>query len=56
MNGINEGFDIGFRGPRENTYTGNLKSAFEHPDVIADYVKKETQEGRIGGALYSATL
>ena len=49
MKGINEGFDIGFRGPRENTYTGNLKSAFEHPDVIADYVKKETQEGRIGG-------
>ena len=49
VEGIREGFDIGFRGPQEDTYSVNLKSAFEHPEVITEYVRKETQAGRIVG-------
>ena len=49
VEGIREGFDIGFRGPQEDTYSVNLKSAFEHPEVITEYVRKETQVGRICG-------
>ena len=47
--GITEGFDIGFIGPPEETRSGNLKSALEHPEVIDSYLEEEIQAGRIEG-------
>ena len=51
--GIREGFDIGYTGPELERASCNLKSARDHHEVVATYLAKECQLGRVGGAFTS---
>ena len=48
--GLKNGFDVGFRGlVLSNPSVKNLKSAYEHPEVVTHNLKKELAEGRVLG-------
>ena len=51
IKGISEGFRIGYIGHEINCQSArtNLQSAYEHPDVVREYLKKEVREGRVAG-------
>ena len=49
-NGIHFGFRIGFnRSSQLKSATTNMQSAFEHPEVISQYLQKERSLGRLLG-------
>ncbi len=43
------GFNIGYTGPRSACYSPNLRSAYDHPDVVDRLLAKETQLGHVAG-------
>ena len=49
LTGLQEGFRIGYEGPRSFRDCTNLKSCREHPRVILDKTAKEQALGRIQG-------
>ena len=53
VSGIREGFRIGFdycRYQRLKSKARNLGSAYEHPNIVGDYLSDELREGRIAGS------
>ena len=49
IQGFQQGFPIGFEGPRAPCFSKNLKSAAEHPDVVSTNLVKEVKLGRTAG-------
>ena len=49
LNGLREGFRIGYEGPRDFKDCTNLKSCREHPQIISDKIATEVALGRIQG-------
>ena len=49
IQGFQEGFRIGFEGPRAPRFSKNLKSAAEHPDLVSKNLQKEVTLGRTAG-------
>ena len=48
FDGINEGFRIGFNGACSlEPATRNLPLAYEHPEVVSEYLDKELRGGRL---------
>ena len=47
--GIREGFDVGFTGPQQCTFSDNLKSSINHPQVVEKYLEEELKASRISG-------
>ena len=46
IQGFQQGFPIGFEGPRAPRFSKNLKSAAEHPDVVSTNLLTEVKLGR----------
>ena len=49
LHGIQYGVQLGYKGPRRQRVSRNLKSALEHPTVINDELTKEMKSQRIAG-------
>ena len=51
--GLREGFRIGFsyKKSKVKKASQNMQSAYEHPEVVSDYLQKECKEGRVVGPL-----
>ena len=49
LHGIQYGVQLGYKGPRRQRVSRNLKSALEHPTVINDELMKEMKSQRIAG-------
>ena len=51
LEGISKGFRIGFVAPPSslNSARSNLHSAFEHPDVVTEYLSSEVSLGQVVG-------
>lgn len=51
LNGISEGFRIGFAKPAPtlNSTRSNLNSALEHPNIVTEYLHTEMSFGRVAG-------
>ena len=49
LEGFTFGFNIGFQGIPHNKIVKNLKSVFEHPDLVQQKVNEEVLLGRIKG-------
>ena len=47
--GFTHGFRLGYEGTGQGTASQNLKSAYEHPEVISGKLGKEYDKGRIAG-------
>ena len=49
INGLRFGFKIGYHGPRTTLTSANLRSAFESPTVVAEYLATECARGHTAG-------
>ena len=49
LQGLQYGVQLGYKGPRRQRVSRNLKSALEHPTVISDELTKEMNSQRIAG-------
>ena len=51
MSGLKEGFRIGFKGDgyRCHSAKANMKSAWEQPQVVSEYLMEECAAGRVLG-------
>ncbi len=47
--GLKQGFHLHFQGPQTPTFSKNLQSAFQYPDIVDRKLSKEISEGRIRG-------
>lgn len=56
LHGIQYGVQLGYKGPRRQRVSRNLKSALEHPTVINDELTKEMKSQRIAGPFDSPPL
>lgn len=58
VDGLREGFRIGFNydsnGPKSSTR--NMRSAYEHPEVVWEYLSQEIRQGRILGPFPSPPI
>lgn len=45
-NGFLKGFRINFEGPQQFRVSRNLKSAFQHPDILQEKLNKEIMAGK----------
>ena len=53
INGFTNGFSLGYEGERVPMSARNLKSAFDHPQVVESKIGKEVELGRIVGPFSS---
>ena len=51
VQGYQRDFTVGVVATPLGKCVHNLKSTYEHPQVVHDYIEKELQAGRIGGRL-----
>ena len=56
IHSLTHGFDIGYEGPRDTLIARNLRSAFEHPEVVDEALKSEVAENRMTGPYSSLPL
>ncbi|CAC5365499.1 unnamed protein product [Mytilus coruscus] len=49
VSGFEEGFRLGYEGPREQRMSNNLQSAYQLPDVVDKKLSKEVSLGIIAG-------
>ena len=49
ISSIQEGFDIGYRGPHFSMLSKNIKSAFQYPTPICTNIVAELKEKRVAG-------
>ena len=49
VHSLTEGFSIGYHGPHTRLTAPNLASAFQHPQVVDEALKKEVAENRMAG-------
>lgn len=49
IDGIKNGFKLGYTGERHFTFSPNLKSCTDFPDIVANKIQKELQAKRIRG-------
>ena len=53
INGFTHGFPLGYEGERVPMSAKNLKSAFDHPQIVKTKIEKEVELGRIVGPFSS---
>ena len=51
--GLTNGFSLGYFGPQEARFTKNAQTAFQHPDIVAKYIKKEIESKHTSGPFSS---
>ena len=56
IHSLTHGFDIGYEGPCDTLIARNLRSAFEHPEVVDEALKSEVAENRMAGPYPSLPL
>jgi hypothetical protein len=54
LDGVQCGFDLGFRGSDLSYVSRNMKSALDHPHIVDAYIAKELCVGRIFGPFESS--
>jgi len=49
LDGLHNGFRIGYNGPRNSLISNNLSSACDQPAIVSDYLSKECSRGHTAG-------
>ena len=55
-NGLTHGFSLGYFGPQLTRSTNNAQTAFQHPDIVAKYIKKEIESKHTAGPFAAPPL